>query len=436
MFKFEKNGGTICKYFTESDCLEHHVLVSHFQAEGCWNVELEDNLKFPLDFICLPSGKATELLDVIKELISAAKKPMKVTGMIWQNSIREISLDYAASLLEDLKSFLKDHPNHNVAISECLFAPKDREYFEHISRINAISRQFNLDLYNAPFPLNKVGLGKKRAGKNALTEKPDRWIENNIQPGGGYQLKDKAKLLKFIKTYHLKGFAAIAQGNRDITPQNLDEKSMFIPTPAFDLREKISKETINRVDSDESLHTDHSMSLNQTTSTDLDNKLTKTAYFRKNPDQDEKTNSGASNDLGLKVQEFKKGSCSKKIGNEQDGKQNIDMSKIEGFASLNDEERNNLKRTTDWINQGLQLGTIKTLLKTLKDNVKKKERKKRKRLEARVMKKWRKVKRRKYSPDPSTSSSSSDSSQSSSSSSESSSTDPASSNSNPSSSSS
>ena len=82
MFKFKKNGGTICKYFTEPDCLEHHVLVSHFQSEGCWNVHLKDDLKFPQDSICLPFGKAPELLEVIKKLISTAKQPLKVIGMI------------------------------------------------------------------------------------------------------------------------------------------------------------------------------------------------------------------------------------------------------------------------------------------------------------------------------------------------------------------
>ena len=236
-----KDPKVIRRFFTEADASEHHILIAHSQARDCWNIQLEDELNFPLDFVCKPGGKAPELINIIKDFLSSAVTNLKITGMIWQNSVRDLSLAQVESLIKGLKTTLKEHPNHKVALSECLFAPKDQEYFEHISQINVLIKEFNSEQGNAPYPLNKVGLGKKRGGKSALTEKPNRWVETENHPGQGYHLKDKTKLIKFIRKYHKTGFGAVEKQFKNTPIKDLHSKALPTPTPAFDLREKVSK---------------------------------------------------------------------------------------------------------------------------------------------------------------------------------------------------
>jgi hypothetical protein len=70
---------------------------------------------------------------MIKEEIRNAHIPLCVTGIIWQNSLPDLPIQSVLNTITELEEFLKEFPEHKVALPECLFVPKYHYLFEHIA---------------------------------------------------------------------------------------------------------------------------------------------------------------------------------------------------------------------------------------------------------------------------------------------------------------
>ena len=235
MASYRKNPKLIKRFFSDSKAKERHVLVAHSQIRSCWDEKFDGDLDFPMDFFCLPGGKAPELIDIMKEVITSSKVPIKMTGLIFQNSITELTLNQVAHILEDFAQFLKDYPEHKVAFAQGLYPPRNKDFSAHITKVNCQLITFNDHYGHDAYHLTKVCVGKPRANQVFYTEKLDRWTD-------GYHLKDKRKIIKFIRNFHLFSFG---EGNskpyqNTWEMEDLKRVEVRTPCPGFDLREKIA----------------------------------------------------------------------------------------------------------------------------------------------------------------------------------------------------
>ena len=251
MASYRKNPRIIKRFFSDSEAKERHVLVAHSQIRSCWDEKFDGDLDFPMDFICLPGGKAPELIDIMKEVISSSKVPIKMTGLIFQNSITEITLNQVVDILEDFGQFLQGYPEHKVAFAQGLYPPSNRDFAAHITKVNCQLITFNEHYGHEPFQLSKVCLGQPRAKQDFYTEKLNRWSD-------GYHLKDKRKMIRFIRQFHLHSFG---EGNSKPYQnawkvEKLQKCEAKTPCPGFDLREKIASKRVAKDGPTDSVQSD------------------------------------------------------------------------------------------------------------------------------------------------------------------------------------
>lgn len=183
-----------------------HVVIGHSQVRGCWDQEFkEEYLNFPTDWICVSGGKLPELMMMIKEEIRNAHIPLCVTGIIWQNSLPDLPIQSVLNTITELEEFLKEFPEHKVALPECLFVPKYHYLFEHIARVNLILADYNKRHGFSKYSLYKSTL---RGGKGKLVVVNEEYTEFLQSEGPGYHIDNKEKYTKFIKKFHFHGFGS------------------------------------------------------------------------------------------------------------------------------------------------------------------------------------------------------------------------------------
>ena len=193
---------------TPADAKIQHLVIGHSQIMDCWKIKMtDDKLKLPMDYICVEGGKLEDLIFYIEESVVNAVVPLRITGIIWQIAIHDISLTRAHAVISYLENFMQDFPDHQLALPTCQFAPELHESFDKIARLNIM-----LDDYNTRQGFTKYSLHKSTIP--SFKVKPSLWKEFNEGKGLGRTIEDKSKYTSFIQKFHKYGFRKEGQLNQ------------------------------------------------------------------------------------------------------------------------------------------------------------------------------------------------------------------------------
>ena len=115
-----------------------HVVVGHSQIRELWNLKsLDTHLKFPIDWISVSGGRVTELVEIIKREVKYSEHDeVKVTGIIWQNSITSLSIPEVERIITDLEKFMIRYTQAKLALPEVLYVPGLYKHFDKIRRFD------------------------------------------------------------------------------------------------------------------------------------------------------------------------------------------------------------------------------------------------------------------------------------------------------------
>ena len=185
-----------------------HVVVGHSQIRELWNLKsLDTHLKFPIDWISVSGGRVTELVEIIKREVKYSEHDeVKVTGIIWQNSITSLSIPEVERIITDLEKFMIRYTHAKLALPEVLYVPGLYKHFDKIREINELLRNYQQRNCMNFFPLSKVATRSKQGVREI---RPILWKEFLEGTGPGYHLSHKGRLLyvKFIRNFHAYGFS-------------------------------------------------------------------------------------------------------------------------------------------------------------------------------------------------------------------------------------
>ena len=148
----------------------------------------------------MPGGKAQELKKLLISEVNKTQIPLRISAVIWQNSITTITLSRVKEIIEEIESTLKLHLQHRVALPECQYVPEQADYFEHIAKINLLLADFNQRQGFNRYPLFKSTMTKNKKGFHV---KQNQWLEYQTKTGPGYHIADKTIYTKFIRKFHL-----------------------------------------------------------------------------------------------------------------------------------------------------------------------------------------------------------------------------------------
>ena len=197
----------ICKDTTPTGAAIRHLVIGHSQILGCWeHVFEEEMLNFDVDWMCLPGAKAYQLIDIVNDEMRESQIPLRISAMVWQNSIVTITLSEVQMLLEKVEDTLRKFPQHRVALPECQYVPAQSDYFQHIAKVNIMLADFNERHGFQRYPLFKTIM--KYNKKNRLYRvKQQEWSEFLDKTGPGCTIANKNKYTEFIRKFHLYNLA-------------------------------------------------------------------------------------------------------------------------------------------------------------------------------------------------------------------------------------
>ena len=185
-----------------------HMVIGHAQIKGCWDIKFDlDELNFPVDWLCMPSGLPDDFLKVIKNEMRMAVKPLKISAIIWQNSLHNITLESVKRILSEADRLYLVYPQHSIAFPEIMFLPKLKDFSAKTAKINSILAE-----YNSKRDYDKYSLFKAGTAKN-------NWEE-------GLYLKNKRKFTSFIRKFHLHNFFGSKKENFEITFENTPQDNV------------------------------------------------------------------------------------------------------------------------------------------------------------------------------------------------------------------
>ena len=185
-----------------------HMVIGHTQIKGCWDINLDvDELNFPIDWLCMPTGLADDFLNLIKTEMQSAIKPLKITAIIWQNSIGSITPDCVRRITSEIDRLYYVFPQHSVAFPEIMFLPKLKAYSAKTAKINSILAEYNAKRDYDRYSLHKAGTAK------------NNWED-------GLYLKNKKKFTSFIRKFHLHNFFGSKKENFEVTFFNSPEDTL------------------------------------------------------------------------------------------------------------------------------------------------------------------------------------------------------------------
>ena len=123
-----------------------HMVIGHSQLKNMEKYKFEDqpDINFHIDFKSISGGKAPQLAKIIKEEIMLSPDPLRISAVIWQNSILDLSIQEMEDIVLDMEAFLRDYPSHRVAFPECQYVPKLERYWDKIAQLNTILNKYNL----------------------------------------------------------------------------------------------------------------------------------------------------------------------------------------------------------------------------------------------------------------------------------------------------
>lgn len=184
-----------------------HLVVGHSQIRGKWNVEMTGVLNFPMDWICFSGGKAKFLGEEIIQILRANDDlQLRISAVIWQNSIEASSLEELMEIAKDITEEVKKYPQHKVGFPTLHLVPAQDCLWDKISKFNDFLRNLNIENGLNPYNLHKTTMRKVKGKGMKVVQ--TAWKEFNNNKSKGYHIDDHVteRYVKYIKTYHLHGF--------------------------------------------------------------------------------------------------------------------------------------------------------------------------------------------------------------------------------------
>lgn len=184
-----------------------HLVVGHSQVREKWDVEMTGVLNYPMNWISFSGGKA-QLLggEIIKLLRLNDDLQLRISAVIWQNSIETSSLEELMVIAKDIIKEVKKHPQHKVGFPTLHLVPAQDFLWDKISKFNEFLRKLNIENGLNPYNLHKTTMRKVKGKGMKVVQ--TAWKEFNNNKSKGYHIDDHVneRYVKYIKTYHIHGF--------------------------------------------------------------------------------------------------------------------------------------------------------------------------------------------------------------------------------------
>ena len=255
-----------------------HMVIGHSQVRGlsAFHFEEDPDINFHITWESVSGGKAPQLATLIKETIQNSSSPLRISAIIWQNSIWNISLKEVEDIVLDMESFLQNYPSHRVAFPECQYVPEQHLHWEKIARINEILKSYNLRQGFNRYPLFKATMQNQKNQKG-LGVRQSKWKEHNNRTGLGYHIdpeKGQRNFAKFIRRFHANGFndnktTSASSVNKESNDRGVVEKEsskiLFVRTPGTELKtpeQSDARLIINQIRAGNQQHTEANITEN------------------------------------------------------------------------------------------------------------------------------------------------------------------------------
>lgn len=219
-------------YGSNQEAEFRHLVIGHSQVRNKWNVVLPENeLNFPMDWISVSGGKARDLAGEIVYFLQTyqGKQPLRISAVIWQNSVENESLDNLKNIVWDIQEELDQHPEHKVAFPTLHFIPQQESSWEKIGKLNDFLREVNINNGLNPYNMHKSTMRMKKG--EGLRVQQSAFEEFKAGTGKGYHIAESRypAYVRVIKKYHQTGFRDHEGAKEDHQPRETTEIK-FMPT--------------------------------------------------------------------------------------------------------------------------------------------------------------------------------------------------------------
>ena len=183
-----------------------NIVVGQSHIHSLWNINFSHmpEINIPFDWICQKEGNACSLAQIIVRLLHTANTPMKISAIIWEDSIADLSITDIQDMVNILEDTLKDYPQHKLALPECHMVPPDHELHNKVMMINWILAEFNEKQKYAKYPLYKSVMSNIK--NKGLVVRPGKWKKKEDAPTTKLESSAKFNFVKFIRKFHAFGF--------------------------------------------------------------------------------------------------------------------------------------------------------------------------------------------------------------------------------------
>ena len=183
-----------------------HIVIGKLNIRGLWNVDFShiEGISFPIDWICQIDGNACSLAKIIVNLLHKTKTPMRISAIIWEESIEALSLEDVHNMVTIMQDALRDHSQHKLALPECHMVSKDHELYDKVQSINQILALLNEKQGYAKYPLYKSVMTNV-PGQKGLKVRLTKW-KNGAGLGNQLTANARFNFVKFIRKFHAHGF--------------------------------------------------------------------------------------------------------------------------------------------------------------------------------------------------------------------------------------
>ena len=207
-----------------------HIVVGHSQIRDKWEVPMTGELNYPMNWISFSGGKAEFLGDeIIRILNSNDHIQLRISAIIWQNSIESSTAEDLKRIALAISDEIAKHPQHKVAFPSLHFVPQQQQFWDKIGHFNNFLRDLNIKNGLNPYNLHKTTMRKVKGKGMKVTQ--TSWKEFNNNKGKGYHIDShvNVRYVKFIKTYHLRGFKDKESGGSKV-PNSTDSMKHLFPS--------------------------------------------------------------------------------------------------------------------------------------------------------------------------------------------------------------
>lgn len=216
-----------------------HLVMGHSQIRDKWRVVLpDDELNFPMDWISVSGGKAKDLAMEIVRILQTYKgeQPLRISAIIWQNSVESSSLEDMKSIAREIQEELDQHTEHKVAFPSLHFIPQQEACWGKIGDLNDFLREVNIRNGLNPYNIHKSTMKMKKG--EGLRVQQSSFEEYKAGTGKGYHIAESrwSAYVRIIKKYHQMGFRDHEGAQSDHKPRHTS-KITFMPTAGVRMKD-------------------------------------------------------------------------------------------------------------------------------------------------------------------------------------------------------